>query len=242
MGLKTSEIAQLAAGAIGAVQLLVKLKSEGLGPLRETEETWSGAVPELITVSVWAAPEVPSVIVGNEGTVGEKVIAATGATPVPLRAKVCGLFGASSEIVTVAERTPGARGVKVTMTVQAELTAIAELQVGLEELKSLAFVPPRTTLVMCNAAVPEFFTEKFSDVLVPCVTLSKSRLAGMSVTAGTEVTPVPLRARVCGLSGASSVIMTVAERRPEASGVNVTIIVQVELTAIAELHVGLEEL
>ncbi len=177
--MKTSEIAQLAAGAIGAVQLLVKLKSEGLGPRRETEETWSGAVPELITVSVWAAPEVPSVIVGNEGTVGEKVIAATGATPVPLRDKVCGLLGASSEIVTVAESTPGARGVNATMTVQVELTAIGKLHVGLEELKSLAFVPPRTILVICNAAVPEFFTEKFSDVLVPCVTLPKSRLAGM---------------------------------------------------------------
>jgi hypothetical protein len=37
------------------------------------------------------------------------------------------------------------------------------------------------------------------------------------------------------------VIVTVAERKPEASGVNVTIIVQLELTATAELHVGLEE-
>src|SRR5260370_42491534 len=142
MGLKTSEIAQLAAGAIGAVQLLVKLKYEGLGPLRETEETWSGAVPELITVSVWAAPEVPSVIVGNEGTVGEKVIAATGATPVPLRDKVCGLLGASSEIVTVAESTPGARGVNATMTVRAEVTPIGKEHGCLEELKSLALNPP----------------------------------------------------------------------------------------------------
>src|SRR5260370_37757699 len=79
MGLKTREIAQLAAGATGAVQLLVEVKSEGLGPLRETEEIWSGAVPELITVNVWAAPEVPSVIVGDEGTVGGKGSAAAGA-------------------------------------------------------------------------------------------------------------------------------------------------------------------
>jgi len=33
-----------------------------------------------------------------------------------------------------------------------------------------------------------------------------------------------------------------AERTPEARGVNMTIIVQAELTAMAELHVGFEEL
>lgn len=59
IGLKTSEIVQLAAGATGAVQLLVKLNSEALTPLRETEETWSGAVPEFKTVSDCAAPDVP---------------------------------------------------------------------------------------------------------------------------------------------------------------------------------------
>jgi hypothetical protein len=39
MGLKTSKIVQLAAGATGAAQLLVKLKSEGFGPARVTAET-----------------------------------------------------------------------------------------------------------------------------------------------------------------------------------------------------------
>ena len=38
IGLKTSKIVQLAAGATETVQLLVKLKSEASGPLRETEE------------------------------------------------------------------------------------------------------------------------------------------------------------------------------------------------------------
>ncbi len=135
IGLKTSETVQLAAGATGAVQLLVKLKSEGLGPLRETEETWRSVVPESMTVSVCTAPAVPCVIVGNEGAAGENVTPGpAAATPVPLRARVCGLPGASSVIVTVAERKPEARGVKVTITVQFELTAMAELHVGLEEL------------------------------------------------------------------------------------------------------------
>ncbi len=38
-GLKTMEMAQLDPGATAVVQLLVKLKSEALGPVRETEET-----------------------------------------------------------------------------------------------------------------------------------------------------------------------------------------------------------
>ena len=95
---------------------------------------------------------------------------------------------------------------------------------------------------MCSVAVPELVTEIFSDALVPCVTLPKSRLPGTSVTAGAEDRPVPFRVTVCGLPGASSVIETVAERKPGARGVNVTMIVQAELTAMAGLQVGLEEL
>ena len=50
VGLKTTEMAQLALGAIAAAQLLVKLKSEGLGPVRDTEEMWRVVLPELVTV------------------------------------------------------------------------------------------------------------------------------------------------------------------------------------------------
>jgi len=45
----------------------------------------------------------------------------------------------------VVERTPGARGVKVTVIVQLELIEMAALQVRLEELKSFASAPPITT-------------------------------------------------------------------------------------------------
>jgi hypothetical protein len=87
-----------------------------------------------MTVSVCTVPDVPCVIVGNEGAAGEKTTPGPVATPVPFRARVCGLPGASSVIVTVAERKPEARGVNMTIIVQAELTAMAELHVGLEEL------------------------------------------------------------------------------------------------------------
>ncbi len=50
--MKTREMVQLAAGASGAVQLLVGLNSEALEPLIETEATWSGALPELMRLSV----------------------------------------------------------------------------------------------------------------------------------------------------------------------------------------------
>lgn len=58
-GLKTSEMVQLEPGATAVVQLLVKLKSKALGPVRETEETVREAFPELMTVSTCSGLEVP---------------------------------------------------------------------------------------------------------------------------------------------------------------------------------------
>lgn len=52
VGVKTMERMQFEPGASGAAQLLVKLKSEGLGPDRETEEMFKVVFPELMTVSV----------------------------------------------------------------------------------------------------------------------------------------------------------------------------------------------
>ena len=52
VGLKTREMVQLEPSASGPVQLLVKRKSEGLGPARETEEMCRSASPELMTVNV----------------------------------------------------------------------------------------------------------------------------------------------------------------------------------------------
>lgn len=85
VGLKTREMEQLAAGARGAVQLLETPNSEALDPLTEIEETCSGAFPELTAVSVWGVPDAPCVVVGNDGTGGERLRAGSTATPVPLR-------------------------------------------------------------------------------------------------------------------------------------------------------------
>src|SRR5579863_10115732 len=50
---------------------------------------------------------------------------AAGAVPVPFRTPVCGLPGASSEILSVAVRAPVAPGVKVTLTMQDPVFAIS---------------------------------------------------------------------------------------------------------------------
>ena len=102
MGLKTTEMVQLAEGASAEGQLFVKLKSEGFGPPRETEEMCRVMFPVLKTVSIWGVLEVPSVTAakggaGNDNEDGEKPMADIGAAPVPLRARVWGLPGALSE-------------------------------------------------------------------------------------------------------------------------------------------------
>ena len=71
---------------------------------------------------------------------------------------------------------------------------------------------------MCSVAVPELVTEIFSDVLVPCVTLPKSRLPGTSVTAGAGAKPVPLNCADSMAGEALLVIVTAAVRLPVAVG------------------------
>ena len=62
--------------------------------------------------------------------------------------------------------------------------------------------------------------------------LPNARELGESVTA--KVVPVPLRLTVCGLPAALSVTLTAALLAPVVVGVNVTVRVQVPLTARVE--------
>jgi len=72
-----------AAGAIGALQLLVWLN----GAVATTFETCSGPVPLLSTVMVRALLVVPTTCIEKESDVG--VIEAPGVVPVPLRVTTC---------------------------------------------------------------------------------------------------------------------------------------------------------
>lgn len=157
VGLKTREIAQLAVGASGAVQLLETLNSEALAPLRETEETCRGAFPELTAVSVCGVLDVPWVVAGNDGIGGERLRAGTRAIPVPLRVTVCGDPCASSAIVRSAVRWPEALGLKTTERAQLAPGTSGDAQL-LVKLKSEGLGPARETEEMCSAALPELVT------------------------------------------------------------------------------------
>jgi len=67
--------------------------------------------------------------------------------------------------------------------------------------------------------VPEFLTEIDEEVLVPWVVVPKSRLPGMSDTAGAGFKPVPLSWADSVGGDALSVIVNAAVRLPAADGV-----------------------
>ena len=139
MGLKRRAMMQLEFTPTEAEQLLVKLKSGGLGPLREMEEIMSGALPELVTVRACDGLDVPCVVVGKEGTAGEKVAAGAGAMPVPLRTRVCGEAGALSATWRLAVSVPTAAGVKLMLTEQLALGArVARHVLVCEKLEAFA--------------------------------------------------------------------------------------------------------
>lgn len=164
VGLKTSEMLQLAAGATAAVQLLVTPNSEALGPLKETEETCSVAFPELVTVSVCVGLEVPCVVTGKDGEGGEKVTVGTTAMPLPLKARLCGEPETLSETVRLAVRWPAAAGVKTTEIVQLEAGATAEVQL-LVKLKSEGLEPLMETEETVSGAFPELMMVNTSGAL-----------------------------------------------------------------------------
>src|SRR5437867_4134385 len=76
VGLNVTETVQEAPTA-SVEQLLVWLKS----PLAVTPETVAAVVPVLVTVAVWAADELPDMVVGKERLDGFALRTGPGATP-----------------------------------------------------------------------------------------------------------------------------------------------------------------
>jgi hypothetical protein len=96
--------------------------------------------------------------------------------------------------------------------------------------KSPALAPVIPTLLIVNAAVPEFFTVTDCEALfVPISCGPNVKLVGDSDTA--DATPVPLKPTLSGLSPASSVTCTAPVRGPVALGEKLTLIVQLALGA-----------
>jgi hypothetical protein len=86
----------------------------------------------------------------------------------------------------------------------------------------LVFGPTTATFVMCSAAVPALVTVTFIGVLDPTAVVPKSRLPGISVTAGAGVRPVPFNCADSVGGEALLVIVTAAVRLPATEGVNET--------------------
>jgi len=161
--------------------------------------------------------------------VGDSVTA--GAVPVPLSAMDCGLPPASSVIWAFAARTPVAVGENVTVIVHVAFTASVPGQ-SFVWAKSPAFAPTIVMPVMVSGAVPvSFSVDSCEALVVPTRTDPKPRLAGVSVTAGAGVTPVPPSVTLSGLLAALSTIDTVATRLPPSVGEKVTDMVHVPFTA-----------
>ena len=81
--------------------------------------------------------------------------------------------------------------------------------------------------VTVRAALPVLLrVTAWAEVVLPTDTLPKERLLGE--TPATAVVPVPERLMVCGLPVALSATLTIAERMPDAVGLKVMLIVQVD--------------
>src|SRR5260370_312426 len=117
---------------------------------------------------------------------------------------------------------PTEKGVNVIAIVHVPLDGIARLHPGSEKLNSLPFAPPSMTLVRCSAAVPALVTVTFIGVLDPTAVVPKSRLPGISVSAGAGVRPAPFNCADSVEGEALLVIVTAAVRLPAAEGVKET--------------------
>src|SRR5712692_192041 len=158
----------------------------------------SGAVPELVSVTLCGPAEVPCVTVPKVTVLGLRVTAGLpggGAWPVPVSGTDCGELGASSAMVMLAVRCPAPSGEKVTLMVQEALGAKGPLHVLFAKLKSPGLEPLRRTEEMYSVALPALVT--------------------VMVCAG------------LGLPGALSAIASEACRSPAAVGEKTMLIVQV---------------
>jgi hypothetical protein len=178
----------------------------------------SGPAPLLVSVTgrgllvTKYACSPKSRLVGESVTVGPK--------PVPVRATVCGLPGASSAMLIVPFLVPPAVGVKVTLMVQEPPTAT-----GLTQLWFWAKSPLGVMLRMVSAPAPLLVSVTvFGALGTPTPRLPKVKLVGDKVTAGPK--PLPVRVTLCGLPAALSVTVNVPDLVPDAVGAKVTLMVQ----------------
>lgn len=148
-GVKVSTIVHEPLAAIAVLQVgSERLNSFALAPASTALAMCSAAVPAFVIVT-FIGVLVPCVLVPKSGRPGFTTTAEAGAAfTFPWTFMTCGESGASSVSVTVAVRSPAARGANVTKTVQAPLAGSGAVQEGLEDEKSLGFAPETAMLEM----------------------------------------------------------------------------------------------
>src|SRR5262249_7477952 len=127
----------------------------------------SGAVPELVTVTVFAALVVPTSCEANGRAAGGRRTAGAGTTAAPERRKRCGLPDALSLTSTLALRAPPPVGENVTEIVQLALGASEDGQ-SLVCAKSPALAPLVPMLLIDSDPLPVFVSVTvFAALVVP---------------------------------------------------------------------------
>jgi hypothetical protein len=176
------------------------------------------AVPVFVSVAAWGELLVPTNWLPNDRGLGDRVT--VGATPVPVKATVCGLPLALSFTVSVPVLAPVAVGVKVTSIVQ--LAPAATLAPHVLVCAKSPLIPMLPIVSAVLAVLLRLIA--CAPLLVPTNWFPNDRGLGDRVTV--DATPVPVKATVCGLPLALSFMVSVPLLVPVAVGVKVTLIVQ----------------
>jgi hypothetical protein len=228
VGLKMTDAVQFApAGRLVPQDLAAMLKSPALVPDSATLLIVIEELNPFDRVAVCDAVLEPTEVLPNvrlEGvavTVPDEIL-------FPVRATVCGLLLAESLKFSVADRAPVPAGAKTMLTVQVAEAARDAPHVLLEIAKSAGLEPEKDRLLIVRVEVPVFLSViAFGAPLFPIATETQFKEVGLTDALPEPVAaPVPLRATVWGLLVAESVKLRVAERAPDAVGLNTTEAVQ----------------
>jgi hypothetical protein len=147
---------------------------------------------------------------------------------VPLRATLCGLFGALSEILSVEVRPFFRVGVNVTVAVQLAPGASPAPPIGQLLVCAKSPVLPVARLIpeMIRFDPPVLVIVTICGALVtPTLVVGNVNDVGFGVIAG-AVIPVPVSVTVCGLVTSESVMVSCPVSTPVVVGANLTLILQ----------------
>src|ERR1700730_506803 len=209
---------QVEATGYAPEQALATWKSAGFAPLGRTEEMCRVALPALVTVMLCAGLLLPCVVLAKVRLPGARVMAGSGAAPLPFRGIDCGLPGALSAAAKLAWRGPAAVGEKTTLTVQ---VAFGKRTVGNEQLgvatKSEGLAPVTLTEDMVGNCPPVLGRVTSLELLDwPTVTPPKSSDAGKITATGplTACTGAPEMASVPCATAPPKGDPAISERAP----------------------------